>query len=351
MTKTNAQVRMKALVAARLLMGDFDDWWHFQKEREAASKIVNRRAARSVSSQMGRSYGDLSVETQRFISNNFSRCDYGDLAKLCDAVQIGHGIYQRLDEFEASFFPLAEQIRRRFPFHAHVSISLYGLQFEFPEHHFMRDMERGLTDLAETQSRIGEIRECGRVLKEQRAKVREIVGYEKFLSRSTISASFSLVEAFLSGLFFTAVHTNRIGDLQCDEEFLRYAQSKESAPLKNRLDKVLQFVSGGQLNGAAEPFSSFIDYGKGYRDAIHHTTPFQRRDVQSGGRLLMLYEIRSDVAVKCALYSSSAVLEISRRAFGDPDETAIAIACRNIKEQALRLLREGGEGSVSEGIG
>lgn len=340
MTKPNAQVRMKALVAARLLMGDFEDWGHFQQEREAASQIVNRRAARSVSSQIGRSYGDLSKETQRFIFDNFLRCDYGDLAKLCDAVQIRHGIYQRLDEFETTFFPLAEKIKRRFPFHAHVSISLYGLQFEFPEHHFMRDMERGLNDLWEVQSQLNEIRTRGRVSKDDRGKVRELVGREKFLSRSTISASFSLVEAFLSGLFFTAIQTKNIGQLECDEAFLAYARGKESAPLRNRLDRILQFVSGNELNGNNSPFASFINLGKRYRDAIHHTTPFQRKDVRSGGRLLVLYEIRGEVAVKCALSSLSTVLEISRRVFGDPDETTIALSCRNIEERALQLLTD-----------
>lgn len=330
---------MKALVAARLLMGDFDDWKVFEQERETASKIHNRRTARSVSSQIGRSYRALSAETQGFISENFSRCNYDDLAKLCEAVPTGLGIYQRLDEFEASFFPLADQIKRRFPFHAHVSISLYGLQFEFPEHHFLRDLESALKDLAETQSRIAEFSDGSRVPKERRGVASELVARDMFLSRSIISAAFSLVEAFLSGLFFAAIHTSLVGHLPCDENFLQYARSKESAALKGRLDKVVQFVSGQQASGNDEPFRSFIEFGKRYRDAIHHTTPFQRKDVEAGGRLLTLYEINGDVALQCTLHSLDTVLEISCWAQGDAHPTAIATECRKLRDRAHQLAR------------
>jgi hypothetical protein len=145
---------MKALVVSRLLLGDIDDWNAFERERETAGKILNRRAARSVLSQIGRSYSGLSTETRKFITKNFARCDYNELACLCDAVKPGPGMYLRLDEFEKTFFALAEPVRRRFPFYAHVSISTYGLQFEFPEHHFINDMDAAFEDLKETGQRI-----------------------------------------------------------------------------------------------------------------------------------------------------------------------------------------------------
>jgi len=154
MTDSTAQTKMKALVVSRLLLGDINDWRTFEQERETAAKILNRRAARSVSSQIGRSYHDLSTETQKFILKNFDRCDYKELARLCDAVKPGIGLYLRLGEFEKLFFALAESVKRRFPFYAHVSISTFGLQFEFPEHHFWNDMDAAFEDLKETRQRI-----------------------------------------------------------------------------------------------------------------------------------------------------------------------------------------------------
>ena len=95
-----ASIKMKALVASRLLMGEITAWTAFEDERKMAGRIVNRRTARSVSSQIGRGYDELSRKVQDFIDMNFVNCEKGDLAQLCDAVEVGRGISLRLDEFE-----------------------------------------------------------------------------------------------------------------------------------------------------------------------------------------------------------------------------------------------------------
>jgi hypothetical protein len=161
------------------------------------------------------------------------------------------------------------------------------------------------------------------------------VAKEKFLSRSIISATFSLAEAFLSGLFFTAVHSKSVGHLPCDEEFLKYATTKQSAPLRDRLDRVVRFTSTGAESGDSEPFKAFIETGKRYRDAIHHTTPFQRKDIEPGGRLTALYEINGDLALRCVVLSAETLLKISQWSNPESRETDIAMRCDKILQQAL----------------
>jgi hypothetical protein len=127
----SAQVKMKALVISRLLMGDISNWTVFDRERQAAGQIANRRAARSVASQIGRSYSGLSTEIKKFIEANFVNCGYDELASLCDEVRVGAGIFLRLDEFEKNYFYLSNSVKNRFPYYAHVHVSPYGLQFEW----------------------------------------------------------------------------------------------------------------------------------------------------------------------------------------------------------------------------
>ncbi len=79
-------MRFACLVISRLLVGDISNWTAFDREWQAAGRIVNRRAARSVSSQMGRGYRELSKEIRNFIGANFIGCEYDDLARLCDEV-------------------------------------------------------------------------------------------------------------------------------------------------------------------------------------------------------------------------------------------------------------------------
>jgi hypothetical protein len=337
MKNFDAKTKMKAMVVARLLMGDFDNWQAFEKEREIARQICNNQMARSVSAQIGKRYKDLRRETQVFISENFGHSDYGDLAKLCDTIPIGIGLYQRIDDFEKDFFRLTEKHRSRVPIYAHVTISIWGLQFEFPEHHFLRDLESGFADLEEIRSRLEKFQRREVEPKLHHEEVRDLVGRERFLSRSVISAAFSLVEAFLSGLFFVAACTKSIGLLKCDETFQNYAETKESAPLKDRLDRIVNFVSMGRESGNNEPFNCFVEIAKRYRDAIHHTTPFGRKDVEPGGRLIALYEINSDIALKCAQLSFETVLGISRLAYGDPEETDIGARCEQLNRRVQDL--------------
>jgi hypothetical protein len=102
----SAQLKMKALMASRLLMGDITTWTAFESERKTAGQIPKRRIAGSVSKQIGRDYRALSQEVQNFMAKNFARCEYNDLARLCDTIEVGRGISLRLDDFEKEFFPL-----------------------------------------------------------------------------------------------------------------------------------------------------------------------------------------------------------------------------------------------------
>lgn len=235
-----------------------------------------------------------------------------------------------MDEFEEKFFPLAESIKNLFPFYADVHISPYGLKFEFPEHHFLRDIETSLPELLETRSRFAPFAGPEFESKREQNLVGGLVAKENFLSRSIISATFSLVEAFLSGLLFTAIHAKSIGSLVCDEEFLRFASAKESAPLKDRVDRVVRFVSKGAESGTDEPFKTLLETGKRYRDAIHHTTPFGRKDIEPGGRLTALYEINGNIALHCIVLSSAAILKILRWTNPAFDGTDIATRCREL---------------------
>ncbi len=192
-------------------------------------------------------------------------------------MKLGSGLSLRLGEFEQKYFPLTESVKRHIPSYAHVHISTYGLQFEFPEHHFLRDIETSLPELLDTRSRLATFTGPEFDSRRDRGLIGGLVAKENFLSRSIISATFSLAEAFLSGLFFTAVHSKSVGHLPCDEEFLKYAATRESAPLRDRLDRVVRFTSAGAETGDNEPFKAFIETGKRYRHTPHHSVPKEGR--------------------------------------------------------------------------
>lgn len=323
-------------------MGDIGDWKTFERERDTAGKITNRRTARSVSAQIGRPYQNLTAEIEKFAATNFVNCDYVGLARLCDAVKVGFGLYLRLDDFEETFFVLADPIKRRVPNYAHVSISTYGLQFEYPEHHFINDLIAAFEDLKETRQRIAELNLTDGDVREKRDVTGRLIGREKFISRSMVSASFSLIEAFLSGLFYTALDVKILGKLACDNELLRYAQNKESAALKDRVDRIVKFASLGKADGRSEPFKSLIEFGKRFRDAIHHTTPFERKGLEAGERLLALYDVKSDIALLSSILAVSSILTLSRWLYDEDDATAITETCSKLRKNLIAYSVEHG---------
>lgn len=332
--ESSANKRMKALVAARLLRGDIASWEAFANERAAAAKIQNRRVARSAAGQIGRNYRELRRETEKFISENFDGCSIEHLAALCDRLPIGVGLHLPIAEFEAAHFRLTDRVKRRVPGYAHVSVSPYGLQFEYPEHHFLRDLEAALQGLIEVLSRLAPFRDRGASASDRSKEVADLVGREKFLCRSIFSAAYRLVESFLPGLLFGAVATGRLGDRACDPSVIEYARTKErSASMRDRLDKVVRATTSGARTGAESPFHELI-LMKPYRDTVHHTTPFRRGGAQSGGRLDALYEIDPLRTLSCASLALDTVIQISDAAHTDSSSTAISEFAKRLRDLA-----------------
>jgi hypothetical protein len=96
----------------------------------------------------------------------------------------------------------------------------------------------------------------------------------------------------------------------------------------------------GTKSGSDDPFKPFIEIGKKYRDAIHHTTPFARKDIEPGGRLTALYEIDGNVALRCVLLACATVITLSRCVYGDPRETDIDRRCAGLKHKVRGLVDE-----------
>ncbi len=328
------------MVMARLLRGDIESWDHFKHERENASRIHNHDTARRVSAQIGFKYPDLRKQTQNFMSENFEGCGFPEFAKLCDEIPVGIPFHMRLDEFERKFFPIKERVKQRYPFYCHISISPWGLGFEYPEHHFLRDLESALEDMAETSARLDEFNREGGNPKEHRDEVADLVARERFLSRSVISASFSLLEAYLSGLFYMALESPSSGRIPVDEKFRGYARTKESEALHKRLDRVVKWAFDGLKSGQDLPYRRLIEFGKPFRDAIHHTTPFERRDLAAGQRLEALYSIDTGIALDIAALALRSILTLLERIFGTDPKTAIAERCEALEERILQSFQE-----------
>jgi len=117
--------------------------------------------------------------------------------------------------------------------------------------------------------------------------------------------------------------------------------------LRERLDRVVRFASNGAATGSDEPFKALIEVGKRYRDAIHHTTPSERKDVEPGGRLTALYEINANIAFRCVDLACGTILWISRWMTPPPDRTDVAVRCGDLIRKAGASQRHDEHGEIA----
>ena len=327
--QTTVQQRMKALVVGRLMLGDFDSWEQYQEQLNIVHTIQNRRTARALLSQIGKKYKTTRDATARFIEDYFVGISEAEFAKLSEHIVLGSGLSLRLSDFESAHFELAQSLKRRFPPHCHLLISIWGLQFEYPEMHFLNDIEAGIKQLDKISLELLPFGLGHKNPKHQRPEVAHLISLQKLLSRSLVSASFSLLEAQLSGMFFAATKDGKMGSLIVSDDFRKFAETKESAPLKARLERALaETISCDEGLHNFDPFKAFLETGKRYRDAIHHTSPFERKDIEAGGRLTALYELNSEIALTCAEQALYIVSFLDRWMWQDTIETDVMVRCK-----------------------
>lgn len=98
-------------------------------------------------------------------------------------------------------------------------------------------------------------------------------------------------------------------------------------------------ISSGRNSARDEPYKSFLGVCKAYRDAIHHTTPFERKAqaLAAGGRPLKLYGIDSRVALQCVEAAADTILAINDLAYGGRIHLRMNQSCEDIKNEALLL--------------
>ncbi len=334
-----ASIKLKAMVTSRLLMGHFDAWTTFAREMEVANQIHNGRMARNVAAQIGRRYGELRSETTKFMDSNFNNCSFDEMARLGDCSLQGQGVYLPLDQFEREFFLISEPVKRVVPTYAHVSISTFGLQFEFPEIHFLNDIQSCIDNIESNEGAIQKLKSEKTLKLGLRDTAHSVVAHRRFLCRSLVSASFSLVEAYLSGLFFSALKSGIFNGRVCDPDLTQFFSTKESASLKIRLNRIAAEISPEVTGAFPLILRSFLEEDKPYRDAIHHTTPFERRQQgrSPGDRLLDLYKIDEKIALRCTANSLDIILMIARAIGGNEDESTVVRECTKLS-QRIRLI-------------
>lgn len=242
----------------------------------------------------------LRGEVARFCRSNFQTLQPEDLSRLYAPLSESGGFLNMpLVQFVRDYGPIKPKALRGAPLHATVVLSPWGMQFEFPEHHLVRDVANALN--AATQIEFELARHVGTAWslakgKSVRPEIASLLRQGATHRRMCILSCFNLVEAYINGVAWEYVANHGTAALT-DKTRNTLTEEDRVVSIIDKLVRVPKIVDGGRerdgpLHQTRDPLKAFIELVKPYRDSIVHASPFAAAE-RFGGyeKLSKLYEL------------------------------------------------------------
>lgn len=237
-------------------------------------------------------------EVRKFCKDNFVKSDVGRLAGLYEEL-FEHDSELRLplQDFEKRFGQLNKRALGGAPRHCTIVISPWGLQTEYPEMHFARDMVIAFNAAFTLDAEIkeyGEITYAEAKQDEVRHPLFERISQARLNRRTCVLSCCNLLEAYINGIAWDCVHSDGLSDLSNEQQVKLEKFDKLS--LVKKLKEVPEVVTGrspGPLAEDADPLKSFKESIKPYRDSFVHAAPFSAEAKYHSGydKLSKVYDL------------------------------------------------------------
>ncbi|MBI2178217.1 MAG: hypothetical protein HYU38_07770 [Candidatus Tectomicrobia bacterium] len=293
------RIANRAAAVGRLMLGEFDDWAEFIRAANVDLGSVPRRQLKSGPKDI---QGRLSPGIRRFRGNNFENMTEQKLAELCEVIEPNLGFEMPLIEFEGKFGHIKPHARKGCPPHSTVHISLWGLQFEFPERHRVADILQAVSLARNAKNELAKYSGGSHLgvvgHKSDVASLRQRLLYG---SRTCVLCCFNLVESYLNGVAWKfSLDTENIESLS--ERKRKTITDSSGTSIRDKILKYPEIIAGSPLwNDQAEPVKIFLDDVKPFRDSIVHPSPFSVPEKFGGyDKLRNLYRIDLDHAERSA---------------------------------------------------
>jgi len=195
-----------------------------------------------------------------------------------------------------------------------VHISLWGLQFRFPEHDLAADVVEGIRIVRSVRRQLRQYAaQAHSKILGDRDDIRGLLRQNGFAARSTLLSCFNLVEAYLNGLAWEYLQAHGTASLSNRQRKL--LDDSSSTTIRDKLLKYPEIVcSRGTPWHAAdedEDVKSFLDVMKPFRDSLVHPSPFSA-PAKFGGhdKLRLVYRIDCDTAEMAAAVTARLLTRI-----------------------------------------
>ncbi len=126
-----------ACATGRLLLGEISSWLEFLKPDTIDYVKLPRKQLKSGKYDI---QANLQHRIDGFCKSNFHKMTRAKLVSLFEELKAHRGLEIPYLEFCEKYSPINKFYEKGYPEHSTVCISLWGLQYRFPEHDFSNDM-------------------------------------------------------------------------------------------------------------------------------------------------------------------------------------------------------------------
>lgn len=285
----------RAAAVGRLMLKELDTWQKFLEADTVDLESLPRRHLKTAHSDVKKR---LSEELQKFCSQNFRGMNEKKLSMLYEEIKAYRGLELPLIEFEKKFAPIRREVLKGNPVHLTVCISLWGLQFKFPEDEISKDLVSALQVASETHNELNQYKKKRHVeLEAERSEISSLTRRKMFAVRSAVLCCFNLIEAYLNGLAWDYVQTHGTEGLSNNNRKL--LEDTVSTSIRDKLKKYPKILVSRELWKEPDPeLDKFIDVLKPFRDSLVHPSPFSAPERFGGyDKLRLFYRIDKDTAL------------------------------------------------------
>ncbi|MEX0999707.1 MAG: hypothetical protein WD000_07085 [Thermodesulfobacteriota bacterium] len=262
----------RASAVGRLFLGEIKSWHDFIESDTTNLDSLPRRQLKAGHADVK---SRLSREIEKFCKKNFPNMTIDLLSDLFEEIKAHRGIDIPLKDFEEKYAPFHPEVIRDIPSHATVDISLWGLQFKFPEYFLSNDIIQAFLNLKEATKNIKTYGNISHAEAEQnRDEIKRIIRRQEYASRTCILCCFNLIEAYLNGIAWNfAQDSNKMNSLSGNKQKL--IRGENPAIFKKKLLEYPEIIAGSKLwTEDQDPVKSFLSDIKPFRDSLVHPSPF-----------------------------------------------------------------------------
>jgi len=163
------------------------------------------------------------------------------LSQIFDEIKTSHGLELPLHEFESRFAELREEVLLGNPAHLTLSISLWGMQFKYPEDELAKDVAEAIEIAENAEKQLMDYEKNTHFQHRlNRTEIKTLVRQKLFGSRAALIACFNLIEAYLNGLAWDFLQSNTT----ISNRRRKFLDDSASVSIREKLLKYPEIITG-----------------------------------------------------------------------------------------------------------